>query len=96
MITVEMTEKESVAIPAEVDTDSQAVDKPKEDSTESSWKMRLERVPTPVWEAVILTPAILLIIGLFLLPTVYYALPAQQVANSKYMTGQSRDIHSHA
>ena len=72
---IEMTEGKNVAIP-EVDTAPQAVSKPKEDSSESSWKMRL---PTPVWEAVILTPAILLIIGLFLLPTVYYALPAQQV-----------------
>ena len=75
-----MIEKESVAIP-EVETAPQAVAKPNEGS-KSLWKMRLKRVPTPVWEAVMLTPAILLIIGLFLLPTVYYALPAQQVIAS--------------
>jgi hypothetical protein len=52
---------------------------PQTAAKDDSWMTRLKSVPTPVWEALILTPVILVVIGLFLLPTVYYALPPPQV-----------------
>ena len=44
-----------------------------------SWKRMLKSIPVPVWEALVLTPVLLIIIGLFMLPTVFYALPSKQV-----------------
>ena len=74
-----MSKNGSIAI-AHAELDPQAVAKPREKSSEGlSWKTRLKRVPTPVWETLVLTPALLFTAGLFLLPTVFYALPTRQV-----------------
>ena len=56
-----------------------AVTTPKENCSVRSWKRMLKSIPVPVWEALVLTPVLLIIIGLFMLPTVFYALPSKQV-----------------
>ena len=75
---LEMTTKKNVDI-ANVEMNPGAVTTPKENRSVRSWKTTLKSIPVPVWEALVLTPVLLIIIGLFMLPTVFYALPSNQV-----------------
>ena len=76
--TLEMTLKKNVDT-ADVEMNPGAVTTLKENRSARSWKTTLKSIPVPVWEALVLTPVLLIIIGLFMLPTVFYAQPSKQV-----------------
>ena len=93
MTTFEMTKKGEANMP-DAGVEPQAVTKSAEEHTQSSTKlwMKLRDHRSQLIEVLILAPIMLVMIGLFLIPTVLYASSVQEIAVRVYKK-QSRDMY---